>query len=280
MLLSNFSELTKHIGDKVDSSILGLVPTMGALHEGHLSLIKKALIECDNVVVSIFVNPTQFNNSDDLIKYPRTITSDLEAIHGISKGILVYVPSVEEIYPEGAESEHFDFGTISEFMEGKFRQGHFDGVGTVLKRLFKLINPDKAFFGEKDFQQLAVVRKLIKITGQNVSIIGCETYRENNGLAKSSRNKLLSEEEKEQAGIIFENLYYIKNNFENKPIPLLLEEVKRNFEKSQHFELEYCEVAEEKTLIPTDKIKSKKKYRAFIAAYCNKVRLIDNMSLN
>jgi pantoate--beta-alanine ligase len=280
VLLSNFSELTKHIGDKVDSSILGLVPTMGALHEGHLSLIKKALIECDNVVVSIFVNPTQFNNSDDLIKYPRTITSDLEAIHGISKGILVYVPSVEEIYPEGAESEHFDFGTISEFMEGKFRQGHFDGVGTVLKRLFKLINPDKAFFGEKDFQQLAVVRKLIKITGQNVSIIGCETYRENNGLAKSSRNKLLSEEEKEQAGIIFENLYYIKNNFENKPIPLLLEEVKRNFEKSQHFELEYCEVAEEKTLIPTDKIKSKKKYRAFIAAYCNKVRLIDNMSLN
>ncbi len=280
MLLGHFSELTEHIDIKVKSSVLGLVPTMGALHEGHLSLIKKAHMECDKVIVSIFVNPTQFNNPDDLTKYPRTLDQDLDAINSVSKDVLVYVPTVEEIYPEGAEAEHFEFGTISKFMEGEYRQGHFDGVGTVLKRLFEVINPDRAYFGEKDFQQLAVVRKLIEITGQNVSIIGCETFRENNGLAKSSRNKLLTLEEKEQAGIIFENLKYIKSNFRDKPLLEILEKVKNNFEDSPLFNLEYCEVADEKDLIPAKKIESDKNYRAFIAAYCNNVRLIDNMSLN
>jgi pantoate--beta-alanine ligase len=280
VLINSISDFDKVIENKVYPLSVGLVPTMGALHEGHLSLIKKALQECNLVVVSVFVNPTQFNNPEDLSKYPRTIESDLEAIHNLDENILVYVPDVEEIYPKGAQSEHFDFGSVSKFMEGQFRQGHFDGVGTVLKRLFSLIKPDKAFFGKKDFQQLAVVKKLIEITGQNVNIVGCETYREKNGLAKSSRNKLLSDEEKEQAGIIFENLTYIKNHINHQTINQIKKEVEHNFDRYHNFRLEYCEIAEEKTLIPTIKIESGKTYRAFIAAYCNDVRLIDNMSLN
>jgi pantoate--beta-alanine ligase len=280
VLLNRIAELDKFIDSKNNSSSLGFVPTMGALHQGHLSLMEKALELSDVVVVSIFVNPTQFNNADDLTNYPRTIESDLEAIHSISKDILVYVPDVKEIYPNGIESEHYDFGTVSRFMEGKYRQGHFNGVGTVLQRFFELIKPDKAFFGEKDYQQLAVVKRLVKITGQNVSVIGCQTYRETNGLAKSSRNKLLSPEEKDQAGIIYDNLMYIKRNYKEKSIAELKEKIERNFENLENFKLEYCEVADEENLVPTDKIESEKKYRAFIAAYCNKVRLIDNMPLN
>lgn len=280
MLVNNISELNTHLSNKKESNSVGLVPTMGALHEGHLSLIEKAFRDSEIAVVTIFVNPTQFNNPEDLSKYPRTIEQDLNLIHKISEEVLVYVPNLKEIYPSGVESEHFEFGSVSSFMEGKFRTGHFDGVGTVVKRLFDLIKPNKAYFGKKDFQQLAVIKKLIEITGQNVRIIGCETYRENNGLAKSSRNKLLTDDEKKEAGIIFDNLKYIKNNFSKDSINNIVEKVKENFKKHDKFQLEYCQVADEETLTPTKQIESGKKYRAFIATYCNDVRLIDNMSLN
>jgi pantoate--beta-alanine ligase len=280
VLLNSITDFRKELDNNNKLSKLGLVPTMGALHHGHLSLIEKAKEVCDVVAVSVFVNPTQFTNPNDLSKYPRTLDKDLEIIHKLGEGILVYVPSVEEIYPHETHAEHFDFGTLSKFMEGEYRHGHFDGVGTVLKRLFNLINPDYAYFGEKDYQQLAVVKKLVEITGQNVKIIGCETYREPNGLAKSSRNKLLTEEEKKHAGIIFECLNLVKHQIKTKSILEIKKLVKDTFKTYKNFKLEYCEVASEKDLKPTQHIKPNQTYRAFIAAYCNEVRLIDNMSLN
>lgn len=253
---------------------------MGALHKGHLSLIEKAQRKCECVVVSIFVNPTQFNNANDLSRYPRTLDADLKKIQELGNEILVYAPSVDEIYPNGTTVEHFDFGSLSTYMEGEYREGHFNGVGTVLKRLFDMIKPEQAFFGEKDFQQLAVIRKLVEITEQHVKIVGCKTYREQNGLAKSSRNKLLSNQEKFEAGIIFESLSLFKNSIHKNTIPEIKKIVKTTFRDYKNFNLEYCEVAAENDLIPIEKINKNKKYRVFIAAYCNEVRLIDNMALN
>jgi pantoate--beta-alanine ligase len=279
VLLETISDL-KEFKKKNTPKCVGLVPTMGALHEGHLSLIRKAQQECDCVVVSIFVNPTQFNNPNDLIKYPRTIGKDLNAIEHLGEDIIVYVPREDEIYPEGVKSMHFDFGNLSNYMEGEFRQGHFDGVGTVLQRLFELIKPQKAYFGEKDYQQLAVVKKLVSLTGQPVEIIGSETYRENNGLAKSSRNKLLTDEYKQKAGIIYEQLKMFKQNFTSKPVVELKKMVEQTFETLENFKLEYIEVAAVDDLIPTEDIKPNKTYRVFISVYCNDVRLIDNIALN
>ncbi len=279
MLLKTISEYNQLV-KTISPNAIGLVPTMGALHKGHLSLISNAQQDCDCVVVSIFVNPTQFNSASDLHKYPRTIDEDLEMIKKLGENILVYVPTVEEIYPDGIQSTHFDFGELSKFMEGEFRHGHFNGVGTVLKRLFQLLKPQSAYFGEKDYQQLAVVKRLVKLTGQPVEIIGCETYREDNGLAKSSRNTLLTEEEKIKAGIIYDQLQVVKTYLGVTSISEIKKMVKQAFDSSKSFTLEYIEIAAEEDLVPTEKIESDKHYRAFIAAYCNDVRLIDNMALN
>lgn len=281
MLTDSVSDYQKSIESKGHISSLGLVPTMGALHDGHLSLIENALKDSECVVVSIFVNPTQFNNAKDLSRYPRTLEKDVQKIQNLGhEEVIVYAPAVEEIYPHGITAEHFDFGSLSMFMEGEFREGHFNGVGTVLKRLFDIIKPHQAYFGEKDFQQLAVIKKLVEITEQPVKIIGCQTYRAANGLAKSSRNNLLSEQDKLEAGIIFDNLVFLKNNIYSKTIPEIKKIVKTSFKNAKNFTLEYCEVAAENDLIPTEQIDKDKKYRAFIAAYCNEVRLIDNMALN
>jgi pantoate--beta-alanine ligase len=279
VFLKTISEFNKFKKAKSIKSI-GLVPTMGALHQGHLSLIRNAFGDCDCVVVSIFVNPTQFNNTNDLSNYPRTLTQDIESIKSIDERVYVYAPSVKEIYPDGVQSNYYNFGELSKYMEGEFRQGHFNGVGTVLQRLFELVKPDRAYFGEKDYQQLAVVQKLVKLTGQQVDIIGCPTYRENNGLAKSSRNKLLSEEEKLKAGIIYEQLELAKNLFGSKSISEIKNMVSKAFKISKDFKLEYIEIASVHDLIPAEFIKPNKKYRAFIAVYCNDVRLIDNLALN
>lgn len=279
MLLKTISDYYDLVKKKKPDSI-GLVPTMGALHKGHLSLIKNAKQDCECVVVSIFVNPTQFNNPNDLKNYPRELAKDIEAIEQLSSDIIVYVPTVEEIYTDGIQSKHFDFGSLSKFMEGEFREGHFDGVGTVLQRLFDLVKPQKAYFGEKDYQQLAVVRKLVNLTGQSVEIIGSETYRENNGLAKSSRNKLLTDQERQKAGIIFEQLNVVKKYFALKPVEEIKNMVTQAFKSSKIFKLEYVEIAAVDDLIPTEQIKPNTKYRAFISVYCHDVRLIDNIALN
>ena len=279
MLFKTITDL-RHFIEKKSPNSIGLVPTMGALHDGHLSLIKSAMSECDSVVVSIFVNPTQFNDPKDLSNYPRTLDEDLRKIKSLKEQILVYTPSVDEVYDDGINAESFDFGSLSKHMEGQYREGHFNGVGTVLKRLFKLVKPTKAYFGKKDFQQLAVVKKLVEISNLDVEVIGCETYREPNGLAKSSRNKLLSEEEKHRAKLIYKCLNYTKDNFPDKHPLELKKKVKLIFKSSENFKLEYFEIAGEHDLIPTSIIEKNKNYRAFIAVYCSGVRLIDNIALN
>ncbi|MFZ0489934.1 MAG: pantoate--beta-alanine ligase, partial [Salegentibacter sp.] len=202
--------------EKSKGKSLGLVPTMGALHQGHLSLVKEALETCDFVVVSIFVNPTQFNNSTDLEKYPRTLEKDLSLLQDLDGEIYVFVPTANELYGKDIISEHFDFEGLEKVMEGKFRNGHFDGVGTVVKLLFTTIEPDKAFFGEKDYQQLQIIRKLTEKAQIPVEIIGCPILREESGLARSSRNERLSEPHRQKAAFIYQTLLKTKELFGTK----------------------------------------------------------------
>lgn len=265
-----------------NNKIVGLVPTMGALHEGHLSLIRYAEQQCDHVVISIFVNPTQFNNSSDLKKYPRTLEEDLKLLKENFKDLIIFTPTENEIYGANIKSESFEFGSLAKQMEGKYRDGHFDGVGTILKHLFDIVKPHKAFFGEKDYQQLLIVKKLVELTQQNVEIIGCPISREDSGLARSSRNKRLRDTELEKATFIYHILKEAREKFGTENALLLKEKIENKFKENQDFlDLEYFEIANAETLEPISKdFDSTLKYRAFIAAFANDVRLIDNIALN
>lgn len=265
---------------KKPKATIGFVPTMGALHEGHLSLLSNSLKNNSITVISIFVNPTQFNNPEDLDKYPRTLESDLEKIKRISEDVIVYAPTVLDIYEGNIQSKAYDFDGLEHQMEGKFRPGHFDGVGTVVKKLFEIIQPDFAYFGEKDFQQLQIVKKLVTKEHLPVSIIGCPIFREANGLAMSSRNARLSEHEREEAGIIFKTLQEIKTLFPHTSASALKKRVAKVFHNHPLFQLEYIEIADETTLKPCLRKSKNKTYRAFIAVFANNVRLIDTISLN
>ncbi len=277
----NFNALNKAlISSRLEGSTLGFVPTMGALHQGHLSLIKQACSENDSVIVSLFVNPTQFNNSDDFEKYPRTIEQDLNLLSGFENKVLVYVPEVKDIYPNGIQSGHFEYGGIENEMEGKFRPGHFDGVGTVLKSFFNLLSPDNAYFGEKDFQQLQIVKKLVALESIPVNIVGCPILREPSGLAMSSRNKRLNECQRQETPLIYKVLKQVKNDFGTKNAKEISQWVESKFVDNSVLELEYFEIAEESTLKPIVKIENNKKCRAFIAVFAGEVRLIDNIALN
>lgn len=262
------------------NSTIGFVPTMGALHQGHLSLLENAIQQNDTVVVSIFVNPTQFNNPEDLKKYPRTLEADLEKIKSVSENIIVYAPSVDDIYMGKTVSEHFNFDGLENQMEGKFRAGHFDGVGTIVKQLFEIIKPTRAYFGEKDFQQLQIVKKLVSKYNIPVTIIGCPIYREENGLAMSSRNERLSASERKEASMIHKILTKAEILFKSKSAKEVSNWVASEFKKNKNFELEYFEIADEDQLLPCIRKNKSKKYRAFIAVFVNNIRLIDTISLN
>ncbi|WP_029489624.1 pantoate--beta-alanine ligase [Aquimarina agarivorans] len=262
------------------SSTIGFVPTMGALHDGHISLVNKCLNENDIVIVSVFVNPTQFNNAKDLDNYPRTLEVDIELLKKSSKNIIVFAPTAKNLYKGQPESINYDFGGLENEMEGKFRPGHFDGVGTVLKFLFEAVTPTKAYFGEKDFQQLQIVRKLVKLEKFPIEIVGCEIFREAHGLAYSSRNERLTKQQRQEAKIIYETLLNVKNQFGTKSVTELNEMVSQVFEDQELFELEYFEIANLKNLETATYIKSHEKYRAFIAVFADDVRLIDNIALN
>ncbi|WP_083644202.1 pantoate--beta-alanine ligase [Christiangramia flava] len=259
---------------------VGLVPTMGALHEGHLSLVQNALEQSDQVIVSIFVNPTQFDNSEDLEKYPRNLQKDLSLLESIAQDIWVFSPDPAEMYGEAISSEHFDFEGLEKVMEGKFRAGHFDGVGTIVKRLFKIVTPDKAFFGEKDYQQLQIIKKLIRITELPVEIVPCPILREENGLARSSRNERLNSRERENAAFIYQTLQDARELFGTKSAEHVTNWVTAEFQKNPDLQLEYFEIADSETLQKIEKKKKGNHYRAFIAAYAGEVRLIDNIALN
>ena len=260
------------------NSTIGFVPTMGALHAGHLSLLKKSTENNSLTVISIFVNPTQFNNQEDLAKYPRTLDNDVEKIKSVSNKIIVYAPTVDDIYEGNTKSNHYDFDGLEHQMEGKFRPGHFDGVGTVVKRLFEIVNPTNTYFGEKDFQQLQIVKKLVEKEHLPVNIIGCPIFREPNGLAMSSRNERLTSEEKEKASIIFKTISEAKKLFGTKSAKEVSEFVSKTFKNNQTFELEYFEIANEVTLLPCVRKSKDKKYRGFIAVFVNNIRLIDTIS--
>ena len=260
--------------NKVDS--VGLVPTMGSLHEGHLSLIRRALSENEKVIVSIYVNPLQFNNSDDLKKYPRDIKNDLQKLEAFSD-ILAYVPNDDEIYEKDKKKKKYNFGQFTEIMEGKMRPGHFNGVATVVEKLLRMFNPTNAYFGEKDFQQLILIKSLVREQKLKVNIIGCKTIREDDGLAMSSRNKLLNNTERESASHIIKLLKKARQLYKSST----LEETKRNILKDalmiDNLNLEYFEILDTSQL--SGFLEQEKEIRAFIACKVGKIRLIDNLTI-
>tara|TARA_Y100000385_G_scaffold84501_1_gene86657 strand:+ start:1563 stop:2414 length:852 start_codon:yes stop_codon:yes gene_type:complete len=260
---------------------LGFVPTMGALHQGHLSLVKSALSNNNFVVVSIFVNPTQFNSTSDLSKYPRSLAQDIKILETVSKDkILIYAPEIEDLYGSKVKSESFNFRELESTMEGNSRPGHFDGVGTIVKRLLQIVNPNTAYFGEKDFQQLLIIKKMVEAEGLQVKIIGCPTEREPNGLAMSSRNSRLSPEEYHESAMIYEILKTVKQKLNSDGIPSIYDWVLKQFNNNPLFELDYFQISDIESLVPVKEKLPNKKYRAFIAAYIGGVRLIDNIDLN
>lgn len=271
--LVDYIERHKEMGKKI-----GFAPTMGALHLGHISLYETAKKENDEIISSIFVNPTQFNNPDDFEKYPQTLENDLKLLE--KAGVdAVYVPKAIDIYPEGLKSKHYDFNGLDNEMEGKYRPGHFDGVGTVVEELLRQAQPHNAYFGEKDYQQLAIIKKMVEKTKLPVKIHGVPTLRENSGLAMSSRNLRLTEKRRKEATIIYETLLKVKEWFKVLSVKEIKERVEKIFQDS-NFELEYFIIADEKTLKETDFFYKDKSYRAFIVAYAGDVRLIDNMHLD
>ena len=263
-----------------DDLSVGFVPTMGALHQGHISLVSQALKSCDRVVVSIFVNPTQFDNPADLQKYPRTLDRDIDLLSGLEAELLIFIPMPSEVYGAEVVSEHFLFDGLENQMEGKYRKGHFDGVGTVVKKLFEIVEPDKAFFGEKDFQQLQIIRKLVEKNNLNIEIIGCPIDREGSGLARSSRNERLAPEQRLKARFLYETLTRVRQDFGTKSATEITHWVEDQFNANPELKLEYFEIADVETLQTIEETRDGKKYRAFIAAYSGEIRLIDNIALN
>ena len=256
---------------------IGFVPTMGALHQGHISLIQQAKQENDVVICSIFVNPTQFNNPDDLVKYPRTLSHDLTLLEEVDCDA-VFIPTIEEVYPDYPNQTQFielSLSSLGDVMEGKYRSGHFAGVVNVVYRFFDLVKPHNAYFGLKDYQQVAVIKHLVNEMGLPVNIVACPTLREASGLAKSSRNTRLSEQQKNDAVVIYETLLLGKSKTHLMSPIALRNELAMNIENSV-LKLEYIEIVNPDTLEPlTDKWVSGAV--CCIAAYCGDVRLIDNM---
>lgn len=280
-VVKTIREIKKIISEQTKQDLkLGLIPTMGALHKGHLSLIEKAKKNCDLIWVSIFVNPTQFNDINDFESYPRDYLGDILKIKAISSDINIFIPRTSMIYNEKVESDKFDFGLLNKVMEGKFRPGHFNGVATIVKKLFKIFNPNFVYFGEKDFQQTTIIKKIIKDYFPKINLIVCPTLRQNNGLALSSRNKLITEESLKNCGVIFECLIFTKKNYLKISFSDLFEIVKEKIQKFKNFELEYFEIRNEETMKSYEKHTKKSRFRAFICVKVDGIRLIDNLLLN
>lgn len=275
------NELKKVLSElRTKGQSIGFVPTMGALHQGHLSLMQVALQQNDALVVSIFVNPTQFDNKEDLEKYPRTLERDVKLLEKLPNDIIVYAPSVNDIYEGNTKAENFHFDGLEHEMEGRFRDGHFNGVGTIVKRLFEIVNPDNAYFGEKDYQQLMIIKKLVEKYNLAVNIHGCDIHREKDGLAMSSRNERLKPQYREAAPFIYKTLTAAKSKFGTIHAKELAQWVEDQFSKQIFLKLEYFVIADAETLKPTEKTENNKTYRAFIAVYADDIRLIDNIALN
>ena len=262
---------------KSSGKSVGLVPTMGALHNGHLSLVKKAKEECDIVVVSIFVNPTQFNDPNDLKRYPRTLDADVKLLESVGCD-LVLAPAVDEMYPE-PDNRKFDFGYIEKIMEGPSRPGHFNGVAQIVSKLFTIVKPHKAFFGMKDFQQIAVIRSMVSQLHFNIEIIACPIIRESDGLAMSSRNTLLEKEYRKVAPEIYASLCKAKDIYETKSVTDLKKWVSDKIDSNGLLKTEYVEIVDEMSLKLTEKWSEPGHKVICVAVQAGKIRLIDNIVL-
>lgn len=276
-------QVVKHISDlqtilnikRKEGFKIGFVPTMGALHNGHLSLVQIADEQTDFVVVSIFVNPTQFNDKGDLDRYPRDLQKDVDLL-STSFCQLIFAPEPEEVYPE-PDTRQFNFGTLEQVMEGKFRPGHFNGVALVVSRLFDIVQPDKAFFGQKDFQQLAIINEMVRKLNLSVEIISCPIVRESDGLAMSSRNMLLSPEQRKNAVHISTTLFEAANQTGELSVEELCNWVINRINENEFLNTEYFEIVNETTLLPVKNWDESCRKIGCIAVHCGKIRLIDNI---
>ena len=279
-LLSKIADVKKILGKIIqDGNTIGFVPTMGALHEGHLSLIKQAKAETDLVVSSIFVNPTQFNNKEDLAKYPRDLARD-SAMLETSGCDFLFAPEVTEMYPDGEkEILNLEFGMLDKVMEGKFRPGHFQGVATIVNKLFDIVKPSKAYFGKKDYQQLSIIRAMVMKLNLPVVIIGCETVRETDGLAMSSRNVRLTQEERQLAPTIYHTLKQVRNQAGMIPVRDLESRAINEITKHKAFRVEYLEIGHKDSLLQLENWDLHHPAVVFTAVFLGDVRLIDNLEL-
>jgi len=278
LVLKTIKDLQGNLQHIRESGSVGFVPTMGALHQGHISLVERALEDNEVVVVSIFVNPTQFNDQADLKRYPRNPDSDLRLLETTGCH-LVFVPEAIEIYPE-PDTRKFDFGALGSVMEGKHRQGHFNGVAQVVSRLFDIVKPNKVYFGQKDFQQLAIIKKMVKQLELPVEIISCPIIREENGLAMSSRNSLLTEEERKNAAVISGTLFGAQKLVGQKSVQEVTDWVIETINKNPFLTVEYFEIVDGEQLQPVRSWEEDKVMMGCVAVYCGKIRLIDNVILN
>lgn len=276
-IIRTVSELRNRVSrGREKGQTIGLVPTMGALHEGHISLVSRARKENDLVVVSTFVNPTQFNNKTDLVTYPRNEQADVEKLEKAGVDI-AFIPSVEEVYPE-PDTRVFDLGPVAQVMEGKMRPGHFNGVAQIVSKLFDFVNPDRAYFGEKDFQQIAVIKSMLHLTGQKVEIVPCPIKRHPDGLAMSSRNQLLDAEHRAMAPQIHKTLEESREKAKTLPVQELRSWVKESLEKTGNFQVEYYEIVDGDTMQPVDQLHPLPENAVgCITVHCGGVRLIDNI---
>ena len=264
---------------KRDSKNLGFVPTMGALHKGHLSLIQRSIVENDRVVVSLFVNPTQFNSSKDLKHYPKVIEEDLLKLTPYADQLLVFTPTAKELYGNQIVAKTFDFKGLDLYMEGASRPHHFQGVATIVEILIDIIQPTRLYLGEKDFQQLQIIRFIKQQLRWTTQVIACPTIRESNGLAMSSRNIKLSQDLRKQSQSIYQSLLYAKEVIKTHPIPLIKREVTKRINRLPNLKLDYFEIVEPNTLIPISRAQKGQSFRGCIAVHVDTIRLIDNIEI-
>lgn len=278
-IISTVADLEQVLSKISASNSVGFVPTMGALHQGHLNLVKKAIDENQICICSIFVNPTQFNNKEDLEKYPNRIESDLKLLEEVGCDI-VFTPTKVEIYPANFKPNKYNFNTLDKVMEGANRPGHFDGVAMVVARLFDIVKPQKAYFGEKDFQQLAIIRSLVKQDNRPIQIVACPISREKDGLAMSSRNLRLEERYRKAAPRIYQRLQELNLQKDKKSPNQIREWMTKEFENDCDLELEYFEISDEISLKKSSEWIDYQKHIACIAVYAGAIRLIDNILLD
>lgn len=277
-LTETITGLKNRLNELNRAGTIGFVPTMGALHAGHISLVEKAVSQTEIVVVSIFVNPTQFNDPKDLERYPRTLNADLKLLEKTGCQI-IFAPTAKEIYPE-PDSRKFDFGTLETVMEGKHRPGHFNGVAQVVSKLFDIVQPGKAYFGLKDFQQLAVIKEMVIQLNIPVEIVPCPIIREDSGLAMSSRNELLTAEERKNAAVISQTLFEAQKLTGQKSVRELAEWITSTINKNLYLNVEYVEIVDDRQLQPIKNWEENDGKVCCVAVFCGKIRLIDNIVFN